>query len=161
MNPTHKKLVPTGQPHARRHALPDGGTKITTFVPLQFKKRGLRKVVVGPEGVANPVLIHARSVITPRQDTFLLKTLGRCHYWQHLLETGAVADTVEIAAKEGLSKVTVNETLRLVSLAPDIVEAALDGRLPQTVSRRLFLRAAPPLDWEAQRVMVASFGKPV
>ena len=50
MNPTHKKLVPTGQPYARRHALPDGGTKITTFVPLQFKKRGLRKVVVGPEG---------------------------------------------------------------------------------------------------------------
>lgn len=60
-----------------------------------------------------------------------------------------------------MSKVTVNETLRFVSLAPDIVEAALDGRLPQTVSRRLFLRAAPPLDWEAQRVMVASFGKPV
>ena len=30
--------------------------------------------------------------ITPNQDTFLLKTLGRCYYWQHLLDTGVVAD---------------------------------------------------------------------
>jgi len=33
-----------------RHPLQDGGLKITTFVPLQFKKRGIQKVVVGPVG---------------------------------------------------------------------------------------------------------------
>ena len=162
MNRTSKKLIPTGQVHERRHPLQDGGVKITTFVPLQFRKRGLKKVVVGPEGVANPVSVNALvPVITPNQDTFLLKTLGRCYYWQHLLDTGVVADTGEIAAQEGLSKITVNETLRLASLAPDIVDAALHGTLPRTVSRYLFLRAAPPLNWDMQRDMIASFGRPI
>ena len=102
MNQTSKKLIPTGPPHERRHPLQDGGVKITTFVPLQFKKRGLKKVVVGPEGVANPVSVNASApAITPNQDTFLLKTLGRCYYWQHLLDSGVVANTVEIAAQEG------------------------------------------------------------
>lgn len=27
----------------------------------------------------------------------LIKALGRGHFWQHLLDTGAVADTAEIA----------------------------------------------------------------
>lgn len=162
MNRTSKKLIPTGEPHERRHPLQDGGVKITTFVPLQFRKRGLRKVVVGPQGVTNPVSVNALiPVITPNQDTFLLKTLGRCYYWQHLLDTGVVADTGEIAAREGLSKITVNETLRLASLAPDIADAALHGTLPRTVSRYLFLRAAPPLDWDMQLDMIASFGRPI
>ena len=162
MNQTCKKLILTGKPHERRHPLQDGEVKITTFVPLQFRKRGIRKVIVGPEGVTNPVSADTvDTLLTAKHDTFLLKTLGRCYYWQHLLETGVVADTVEIASKEGLSKVTVNETLRLISLAPDIVDAALNGTLPATVSRHLFLRAAPPLDWNAQRAMIASFGTPV
>ena len=162
MNQTSKKIIPTGQPHERRHPLQAGGVKITTFVPLQFRKRGLKKVVVGPEGVANPVSVNALvPVITPNQDTSFLRTLGRCYYWQHLLDTGEVADTLEIAAQEGLSKITVNETLRLASLAPDIADAALHGTLPRTVSRHLFLRAAPPLDWDMQREMIAAFGRPV
>jgi len=162
MNRTSKKLIPTGQVHERRHPLQNGGVKITTFVPLQFRKRGLKKVAVGPEGVSNPVSVNALvTVITPNQDTCLLKTLGRCYYWQHLLDTGVVADTGEIAAQESLSKITVNETLRLATLAPDIADAALHGTLPRTVSRYLFLRAAPPLDWDMQRDMIASFGRPI
>lgn len=78
--------------------------------------------------------------ITLTQDTPLLKALGCCCYWQHLLDTGLVADTVEIATREGLGKVTVNETLRLAPLAPDIAEAILHGTLPWTVSRQLLLR---------------------
>lgn len=158
MNRTSKKLLQTGQAHERRHPLDHGGVRLTTFVPLRFKKRGIKKVVVGPEGVADPVSVDTAQAIPPHHDTCLIKTLARCHYWQHLLDTGAMADAGEIAEREGLSKVAVNETLRLISLAPDIVEAALNGTLPRTASRYLFLRAAPPLDWEEQRRMVAGFG---
>lgn len=159
MNRTSKQLVPTGLPHERRHPLEDGGVKITTFVPLKFKKRGIKKVIVGPEGVIDPVSISVVvPTITPHQDTFLLKTLGRCYYWQHLLDSGVVADAMEIAKQEGLSKITVSETLRLASLAPDIADAVLNGTLPRTVSRYLFLRAAPPLDWNMQREMIDGFG---
>lgn len=61
-----KELIPTGQPHARRYPLEDGGVKIITFVPLQFKKRGIKKVVVGPAGVDDPVVVNAPiPVISP------------------------------------------------------------------------------------------------
>lgn len=158
MNRTSKKLLQDGHSHERRHPLEDGAVRITTFVPLRFKKRGIKKVVVGPAGVVAPVSINAAQAIPPHHDTFLIRTLARCHHWQHLLDTGVTANTAEIAEKEGLSKVTVNETLRLLSLAPDIVEATLNGTVPRTASRYLFLRAAPPLDWEEQRKMVAGFG---
>ncbi len=78
MNPTRKKLIPTGQPHERQHPLDAGGVKITTFIPLQFKKRGYKKVVVGPEGIDDPVVINApEPAISPSQDPTLLMALGR------------------------------------------------------------------------------------
>lgn len=72
--------------------LEDGGVKITTFVPLLFKKRGMKKVVVGP------VVVRAAAVaIPPSPDPTLLKALARGYYWQYLLDTGAAGDAAEIA----------------------------------------------------------------
>jgi len=159
MNRTAKRVIPDGPPRERRHPLRDGEVKITTFIPLKFKKRGIKKVVVGPEGVVNPVSVNALSLaIKPSHDSPLIKALGRCYYWQHLLDTGMVEDTVEIAKRENLSKVTVNETLRLVSLAPGIAEAILRGTLPRTTSRQLLLRMTLPLDWGKQAEMIAGLG---
>ena len=96
--------------------------------------------------------------IKPSHDSPLIKALGRCYYWQHLLDTGVVEDTVEIAKREGLSKVTVNVTLRLVALAPDIANAILNGSLPRTVSRQLLVRITLPSDWGKQAEMIAGIG---
>lgn len=122
MNRARKKLLPTGQPHERRHPLEQGGVWITTFVPLQFRKRGIKKVVVAPVGVEDPVVVSmSAAAITPSQDPTLLKALARGVYWQHLLDTGAAGDAAEIAEREGLHRVTVNDGLRFALLAPDIV----------------------------------------
>ena len=100
MNRTKKKLVPDGQPHERRHPLGDGGVKITTFVPLRFKKRGIKKVVVGPDGVDEPVAVNASAVaIAPTQDHTLLKALALAHYWDRQIDDGVVADASEIAQR--------------------------------------------------------------
>ena len=58
-----------------------------------------------------------------------------------------VEDTVEIAKRESLSMVTVDEILRMVSLAPGIANGILNGTLPRTVSRQLLVRVKLPLDW--------------
>ena len=159
MNRAAKRLISDGPPRERHHPLRDGEVKITTFVPLKFKKRGIKKVVVGPEGVVSPVSVNAlHPAIKPNHDSPLIKALGRCYYWQHLLDTGVVEDTVEIAKREGLSKVTVNETLRLVALAPDIANAILNGSLPRTVSRQLLVRITLPSDWGKQAEMIAGIG---
>lgn len=69
MNRSSKKLVGDGKPHERRHPLEGGGVRITTFVPFHFKKRGIKKVIVAPEGVSQPVAVtetpRVRIVVVP------------------------------------------------------------------------------------------------
>ena len=40
MNRTRARIQVAGTAHPRRHPLEEGGVRITTFVPLRFKKRG-------------------------------------------------------------------------------------------------------------------------
>ena len=158
MNRSSKKLVGDGKPHERRHPLEGGGVRITTFVPFHFKKRGIKKVIVAPEGVSQPIAVTDTPVLTPEQDRPLLKALGRGIYWQQLIYNGTVASGTEIAERECIHRSTVNDLLRLALLAPDIVQAAYEGRLPRAVSLEAILRAKVPLDWNEQRRLIASLG---
>ncbi|MBS4038064.1 MAG: hypothetical protein KGZ46_07955 [Hydrogenophaga sp.] len=158
MNRSSKKLVGDGKPHERRHPLEGGGVRITTFVPFHFKKRGIKKVIVAPEGVSQPIAVTDTPVLTPEQDRPLLKALGRGIYWQQLIDNGTVASGTEIAERECIHRSTVNDLLRLALLAPDIIQAAYEGRLPRAVSLEAILRAKVPLDWNEQRRLIASLG---
>jgi len=158
MNRTRKRLIADGQPHERRRPLDGGGIQITTFVPLRFRKRGVKKVVVGVAGVDDPVSFHTSPAIAPTHDSVLLRALGRGHYWQHLLDSGIVANAREIAEREGIDKATVCELLRLALLAPEITQAALAGTLPRTMSLANLLRTALPRDWGEQRKLISGIG---
>ena len=158
MNRSSKKLIGDGKPHERRHPLEGGGVRITTFVPFHFKKRGIKKVIVAPEGVSQPIAVTDTPVLTPEQDRPLLRAMGRGIYWQQLIDNGTVASGTEIAERECIHRSTVNDLLRLALLAPDIVQAAYEGRLPRAVSLEAILRAKVPLDWNEQRRLIASLG---
>ena len=158
MSRSSKRLISDGQPHERRHPLEGGGVRITTFVPFHFKKRGIKKVIVAPDGVRQPVAVTETPVLAPEQDQPLLKALGRGIYWQQLIDSGAVASGTEIAEREGIHRSTVNVFLRLALLSPDIVQAAYEGRLSRAVSLEAIWRAKVPLDWDEQRRLIASFG---
>jgi hypothetical protein len=158
--------VTADQPPAALHSpgrsRPDwlgGGVKITTFIPLQFKKRGVRKVIISPMGVDEPVMMDSPGpAISPILDPVLLKALGRGFYWQHLLDKGVVADAADIARREGLHKTTINNELRFALLAPEIIQAAMDGRLPRTLSLESLQRTTIPVEWGMQWEMVARPG---
>ena len=97
------------------------GSRLTVRVPMTIRKRGGRKVVVAPQGaVINP----------PRQrvDSTLVKAIARAYRWQRLLEEGAYASMRDLAAAEAISPTYISRLLRLTLLAPEIVEAVLDGR---------------------------------
>lgn len=152
MNRSSRKWLANGPPHERRHPLEGGGTRLTTFVPLQFRKRGIQKVIVPPPGVVDPVIVEAIEVaVPPCPDPTLLRALARGLYWQDLLDRGVVEDASEISEREGLHRVTVNFGLRLALLAPEFVEAALRGHLPQTVTLEGLQRVTIPAEWEKQR----------
>ncbi len=50
--------------------------------------------------------------------------------WRRMLETGRYGTIDELAAAEKINSSYVSRLLRLTLLAPDIVEAILDGRQP-------------------------------
>jgi hypothetical protein len=119
---------------------PDGGT-ITVFVPMAWRRRGGRKVIVAPAGCddwAPP----------PKIDDALVKALARAHRWRGLLEHGEYGTLAELADAERISRSYVCRVLRLTLLAPDIVERIFDGRPTSALAQ--FLKPFP-IEWEQQR----------
>ncbi len=121
----------------------DGGI-VTVRVPLILRKRGGRKLVLAPDGT--PVAPNLK----PGIDSALVKAVGRAFRWRKLIETGACATVEEIAAAERINPSYVSRVFRLTLLAPDIVEAILDGRQAETVTLAALMKPFP-LEWEAQR----------
>jgi hypothetical protein len=158
MNRTSKMLVGNGKPHERRHPLEGGHVQITTFVPCHFKKRGIKKVIIAPEGVSQPVATTNTPVLTPEQDRPLLRAIGRGIYWQQLIDNGTASSAADISEREGIHRSTVCDLLRLALLAPDIIQSAYEGRLPRAVSLEAILRAKVPLNWHEQRRLIGSLG---
>ena len=95
---------------------------ITVHIPMTFRRRGGRKQVVTPDG--------APWAPRPRIDNAMVKALARAFRWQRMLDEGVVATIEELARREKVNRGYMSRVLRLTLLAPDIVEAILDGRQP-------------------------------
>lgn len=127
--------------HAR---ISEDGRTLTIRVPLSIRNRGVRKLVLAPEGG-----VPWASKRT-RVDNAMVKAIARAFRWRKLLETGVYGSIDEIAAAEKINDSYVSRVLRLTLLAPDIVEAILDGRQPPNMQlKHLLLRC--PLEWQSQR----------
>ena len=81
-----------------------------------------------PEGVAAP----ARK---PSRDETLVKALVRAHRWRRRIESGQAKSITDLAEHEGITDAYVCRLLPLTCLAPDIMEAILDGRQPKGFRR--------------------------
>ncbi len=125
--------------------------KLSTFIPLKIKKRGVRKVVIRPDGEIS------RHASRSQHDNPLLVALARAFYWQQLLDDGVVASGTDIAQREGLHHSTVTELLRLTLLEPAIIQSILAGQQPRCMSLIWFQRNPLPLDWIEQLRVVDGF----
>ena len=63
----------------------------------------------------------------PRVDNAMVKALARAFRWRKMLDEGAHATLEDLARAKGVARSYVSRVLRLTLLAPDIVEAILDG----------------------------------
>ncbi|MFN3972752.1 MAG: hypothetical protein ACK4L4_15520 [Gemmobacter sp.] len=124
----------------RARVIPD---TITVHVPFRLVKRGGRKQIFLPIGGPVP-----RNV-----DDTLVKALARAFRWKRMLESGDFATIVELGQSEGIAPSYMTRVVRLTLLAPEIVEAILDGRQgPRVTLARLM--SCFPVDWEEQGVQV-------
>jgi hypothetical protein len=86
----------------------------------------------------------------PSRDETLVKALVRAHRWRRKIERGQVKSITDLAEQEGVTDAYVCRLLPLTCLAPDIVEASLDGRQPKGL-RLAGMLGNGPLVWEEQR----------
>jgi len=112
---------------------------LTLHVPFRIVRRGGRKEMQLPEGAT-----HSR-----RTDTSLVKALARAFRWKRMLETGEFANIAELAKRERIAAPYLTRVLRLTLLAPDIVEAILDGRQRACLTLET-LREPAPAQWQEQ-----------
>lgn len=123
---------------------------ISIDIPMTFKKRGGRKVIVLPDGA------HGHPEPKATIDNTMVKSLARAFRWQKLLENGTYTCLDDIARSEKISASFLSRYYRLVLLAPDIVEAILDGRQPASLSLKNLLAVFPCLWHEQRRVLGVS-----
>ncbi len=98
--------------------------------------------------------------LRPETRAKLVSAIARGRLWLAEMQSGAVANVQDLAARENCSKRYVNMTISLAFLAPSLVKAAVEGRLPHGIGvARMFdlppgwarqyqiLGLAPPASW--------------
>jgi hypothetical protein len=152
------RIRTTGAPVSMRRR-ENGAVKLSTFIPLKIRRRGVSKVIVRPDVVANgeTVVPGNGNGGGSQHDNPLQVVLSRAFHWQRLIDEGWVGSGSEIAKLEGLHHSTVNELLRLTLLEPATIQSILAGKQPRCMSLLWFQRNPLPLDWASQRQVVEGF----
>jgi hypothetical protein len=120
------------------------GALLTVHIPMAFRKRGGRKLMLAPSGTEIS-LMPGRRV-----DSTLVKAIARAHRWKRMLESGAYTSITELAEAEKINQSYLCRVLRLSLLAPDIVESALNGTLSPEFTLERAMKPLP-VGWEDQR----------
>lgn len=120
----------------KKSAIPD---TVTITIPFRVAKRGGRKEVQLPPGTNN------RS-----PDYTLIKAVARAFRWRQIIENGDMGTIAELAEHEKISPSYMTRVMRLTLLAPDIIEAILDGN-PPSMGMTELLDPMTPI-WAEQRV---------
>jgi len=121
---------------------------VTIHVPFRIVKRGGRSEVHLPDGIGSE----------PKADNTLVKALARAFRWKRMLESGEFGSISELAEREGIAPSYMTRILRLTLLAPDIVEAILDGKQGPEVTLARMLGQFP-IEWERQRLDMRGTGR--
>jgi len=122
----------------RAKAIPE---TVTVHVPFRIVKRGGRKEMHLPEGASSQ----------RKTDNNLVKALARAFRWKRMLESGEFTTIAELADSERIAPSYMTRVLRLTLLAPDIVEAILDGRQRHDSTITALLQPFP-VEWSSQRL---------
>jgi hypothetical protein len=124
------------------------GDCLVVRVPLRIRRRRGRREILAPAGLEEA---------TPAQQSAnrgLAVMVARAHRWRELLETGQYTTIRALAADLGVDNSYVARILRLTLLAPDLVEAILEGTEPDGLSLEKLYRA--PIDWGEQHLLLHS-----
>ena len=118
-----------------------GQSLVTIQEPIALRRRGVEARLVFPDqtGGAN-------------HDQKLCRLIGQARNWFDTLAAGRARSIRDLAQSEGLSESEITRALPLAFLAPDLVDAILDGRQPAVMTTTSLKRLTKlPADWTEQR----------
>lgn len=142
-NPTRSVLVnQTGE--AKDYV--DQGQRVTV-IPFSIRRRHTRKLIVRPDSRTSQLGCDGET------DQSMIVALGRAFYWQKLLDDGEFKTVIDLARALRLEVGWVAEVLRMTLLAPDIIQAILDGNQPRDLNLHVLRGRAKCIsrDWSVQR----------
>ena len=85
-------------------------------------------------------------------DLSLVKLLVKAHHLKEIFFNGGGTSIQALAQKEGVNPSYFTRLIRLTFLAPDIVQAILEGSHPVTLTAsQLIMNTRFPYDWDGQR----------
>ena len=93
-----------------------------------------------------------RAGLSARVNSALVKAIARAHRWQRMLESAECGSITELAAAEKIDRSYLCRMLRLTLLAPEVVEAILDGRQSEGMTLPALMKGFA-VEWEAQRAL--------
>ena len=93
---------------------------------------------------------HAASATAVQEDQTLIELLAQGQRWFEQLLRGEVASLRAIAQSAAKSERQVSQVIRAAFLAPDLVEALLQGRRPARLTLRGVMKELP-WDWNEHR----------
>jgi site-specific DNA recombinase len=166
VNPSPKSKTSTGPGEHDEHDDQDLGSANTDQHPdadpvllsIPWSKRPAKRYreILIPNGGNRSDIRPLR----PETRAKLVSAIARGRLWLAEMQSGAVANVQNIAARENCSKRHVNMTISLAFLAPSLVKAAVEGRLPHGIGvARMFdlppgwtrqyqiLGLVPPASW--------------
>jgi site-specific DNA recombinase len=145
---SNRLLLTIAAPKARRpSAAPNGNTKLavsTVAVPWVKPPSKRKREIMLPAGISR----DETKPIRAENRAKLIAAIARGRRWLDELLSGETTEADQIAKRERCSVRKVNMTISVAFLAPDIVNAAIEGRLPSAVAAsRLY---DLPTNWTEQ-----------
>jgi DNA invertase Pin-like site-specific DNA recombinase len=122
----------------------DFATRPSLSIPWQKPPSRKSRQILVPHGIAPDQVRPTRIERRAR----LVNAIARGRRWLDEIVSGSVTDVQQIAARQKCSVRQVNMTISLAFLAPDLVRAAVEGRLPRGLGVER-LRDAPA-EWSHQ-----------
>lgn len=97
-------------------------------------------------------LLVGSTIAADRSDPSLVRLVAKAWALREAMASSPAPSLTAFAKRQRISQSYVTRLVRLAWLAPDIVEAFLDGRQPAGVTASVLMRDTRiPTDWQEQR----------
>ena len=124
-----------------------GTGNLRIHIPMHIRRMRGRKRIFAPQALDGGVPDSPSDV-----QGAVVQALGRAFSWSDAIEHGEFGSVTELAKALDMDNSYVVRILKLTTLAPDIIEAILNGEEPSGLSLARLIRTFP-MDWEKQRVL--------